>query len=62
MQKEIVKLVRSYGYELVRQKKHLVFQHPTSGQVFTCAKSASDFRAMRNVERDLKRYARLQTA
>ena len=59
MNKDIEKLVRSYGYELVRQKKHLVFQHPISGQVFTCAKSASDFRAMRNVERDLKRYAKL---
>lgn len=55
--KEVMALIKSYGYEMVRQKKHFVFKHATSGQVFVCSKSASDYRSLRNIERDLKKLA-----
>lgn len=53
--KEVMALIKSYGYEMVRQKKHFVFKHTTSGQVFVCSKTASDYRSLRNIERDLKK-------
>lgn len=57
MNKETMELIRSYGYQLIRQKKHFIFRHSTTGQTFVCSKSASDHRALRNIERDLKKLA-----
>lgn len=55
--KEAMSLIRSYGYELVRQNKHFVFKHKTTGKIFVCAKTSSDYRVLRNIERDLKKLA-----
>ena len=55
--KKALELIRSYGYQLIREKKHFVFKHQTTGRVFVCSKSASDHRALRNIERDLKKLA-----
>jgi predicted RNA binding protein YcfA (HicA-like mRNA interferase family) len=54
LSKDIKKLAEKYGFVLVRQKKHFVFKHP-SGAVFTCGKSSSDHRALKNAERDLRK-------
>ena len=50
-------LIKTYGYEMIRQKKHFVFKHTTTGQLFVCSKSSSDYRYLRNIERDLKKLA-----
>ena len=55
--KEAMALIKSHGYEMVRQKKHFVFKHTTTGQLFVCSKSSSDYRSLRNIERDLKKLA-----
>jgi predicted RNA binding protein YcfA (HicA-like mRNA interferase family) len=52
--KDIKAMAERYGFSLVRQKKHFVFKHP-SGAVFVCGKSASDYRAIRNAERDIRK-------
>lgn len=53
--KDAISLIKSYGYELIREKKHFVFKHKISNQTFVCSKTASDRRSLRNIERDLKR-------
>lgn len=53
--KKALELIRSYGYELAREKKHFVFKHSKTGQTFVCSKTASDYRSLRNIERDLKK-------
>jgi predicted RNA binding protein YcfA (HicA-like mRNA interferase family) len=54
MSKEIVSMVEKQGFALQRQKKHYVFKHP-SGKVFVCGKTVSDKRAMKNIEKEVKR-------
>ncbi len=54
LSKDIKKLAEQHGFVLVRQRKHFVFKHP-SGAIFTCGKSCSDRRAIRNAERDLRK-------
>lgn len=54
LSKDIKKLAEKYGFVLARQKKHFVFKHP-SGAIFTCSKSCSDHRALKNAERDLRK-------
>ena len=52
------KLAESYGFELVRMRKHLIWRHPSGVQVVSAA-TASDRRAMQQFRRDLQRAARL---
>ena len=54
LNKELRKFIESQGFSLVRQKKHFVFKHD-SGIVFTCSKTCSDYRAIRNVKRDIRK-------
>lgn len=56
--KPLFSLAKRYGFSLIRSRKHFVFKHP-EGPLLTCSMSASDHRALRNVERDLKRLSRL---
>ena len=51
--KRIIKLAKSYGFTLVRQKRHLIFKHP-SGKIITTSKSSSDKRALKNIESTIK--------
>ena len=50
----IAPIMASYGFALKRSNKHRVWQHPT-GAIVTTATTASDRRAILNVERDIKR-------
>jgi predicted RNA binding protein YcfA (HicA-like mRNA interferase family) len=54
MTKQIVSMVESQGFALVRQRKHFVFKHP-SGKVFVCGKTVSDKRALKNIEKEMQR-------
>ena len=44
----------SYGFALKRSNKHRVWQH-ASGAIVTTGSTCSDWRAVRNIERDIKR-------
>jgi len=48
----VKQLAKQFGYELRRQSKHLIWHHPITGAVVTTAKSPSDWRALRNIQRD----------
>lgn len=51
---EIKQLARSYGFGLVRSKKHSIFRN-ADGLTVVCASSPSDkLRCLRNFERDIK--------
>ena len=50
-------LLRSNGFVLLRQHKHLVWRHP-SGRNFITAKTPSDRFAENNVRASLKRFLR----
>ncbi len=52
--KRIVKLAKSYGFKLIRQKRHLIFQDD-SGTMLVTSMSCSDKRALKNVEQTIKR-------
>lgn len=54
---DIFKLIRSHGYELIRERKHFVFKHSQTGHTLVCSRTASDHRALKNIERDLKKLA-----
>ena len=47
--REISKLMKKNGFELVRNKKHLIFYHTSTGRKITTSKTASDWRTMRNL-------------
>jgi predicted RNA binding protein YcfA (HicA-like mRNA interferase family) len=51
--RRIVKLAESYGFKLIRQKRHLIFKH-SSGKVLTTSLTCSDRRALKNVEATIK--------
>jgi predicted RNA binding protein YcfA (HicA-like mRNA interferase family) len=53
----VIKLAQSYGFELIRASNHLVFAHP-SGCRLVASKTASDNRALKNIERDIKALLR----
>lgn len=50
----IAPIMASYGFALKRSNKHRVWQHVT-GAIVTTSATCSDWRAARNVERDIKR-------
>ena len=52
--KELLSLAHSYGFELARQKRHLVFKHP-SGSVVVTSQSPSAHRALKNTDREFRR-------
>lgn len=54
---QVFNLIRVYGGQLVRQKKHLIYRFP-NGAAFTVAKTPSDSRAWRNSLGTLKRLLR----
>jgi hypothetical protein len=48
----VKQLAKQFGYELIRQSKHLIWQHCQTGAIVTTSKSPSDYRAIRNIEKD----------
>lgn len=50
----VIKLANSYGFELIRSKKHLVFKHKSGVRLVT-GKSISDNRALKNIESSIKK-------
>lgn len=50
--KDITRLAAEFGFELRRQAKHLIWQHPITGAVVTTSRTPSDWRALRNIAKD----------
>lgn len=55
----ICKLAHYYGFDLKRQRKHMVWQHVVSGYIVTTSKTFSDARALRNIESNFKKGSKL---
>jgi hypothetical protein len=58
MSRALQQLLRSSGFRLLRQRKHLVWRHP-SGRNFITAKTPSDRFAENNVRAELRRFLRV---
>jgi predicted RNA binding protein YcfA (HicA-like mRNA interferase family) len=58
MSRALQQLLRSNGFRLLRQRKHLVWRHP-SGRNFVTAKTPSDRFAENNVRAELRRFLRV---
>lgn len=52
--KPLVEAAGRYGFTLLRRNKHLVFKHPSGAMLVTSA-TASDKRAIKNLEQSAKR-------
>lgn len=52
--RRIVQLAESYGFKLIRQKRHFIFKNPC-GKILVTSASCSDKRALKNVEHTIKR-------
>jgi len=52
--RRIVELAKSYGFTLLRQKRHLIFKH-SSGKVITTSRTSGDKRALKNIESTIKK-------
>jgi predicted RNA binding protein YcfA (HicA-like mRNA interferase family) len=57
MSRTLRELLRTNGFTLLRQRKHLVWRHP-NGRNFITAKTPSDRFAENNVRASLKRFLR----
>jgi predicted RNA binding protein YcfA (HicA-like mRNA interferase family) len=56
--RQLFALVEKHGFALHRQGKHYIFKH-FSGKMLVCSKSTTDWRSLKNVERDIKRILSL---
>lgn len=54
---DLHRLAASYGYELIRKRNHLIWQHVTTGFVAVTSASASDKHALNQAERVFRRGA-----
>jgi predicted RNA binding protein YcfA (HicA-like mRNA interferase family) len=52
--KALVEAAKKYGFVLHRRNKHLIFKHP-SGAILVSSATASDWRAVRNLEQNAKK-------
>lgn len=52
--KEVMKLASSYGFKLLRSRKHMIFKHESGARLVTGA-SISDRRALKNIESNIKK-------
>lgn len=53
MLKELVALMESHGFYLVRKTRHMVWKRP-DGAMVTTSLTPSDRRALQNIERDIR--------
>jgi len=58
MKKEIYKLMKKNGLVLIREKKHLIWEHLDSGEIITTSKTPSSSNALFEIKRDIKRLHR----
>jgi len=58
MKKEIYKLMKKNGLVLIREKKHLIWEHLDSGEIITTSKTPSSSNALFEIKRDLRRLHR----
>jgi hypothetical protein len=54
---EVTRSAMALGYTLLRQRKHLVWQHQQTGAVVVTASSPSDRRAIHHEISRLRRFA-----
>ena len=48
--REVSKMMKKNGFELIRAKKHLVFAYKGTGARITTSATASDWRTMKNLK------------
>ena len=53
----ISELAASYGYELIRRSRHLIWKHRITGRVVTTSRTPSDHRALKNIESYFRKNA-----
>jgi|TARA_B100000927_G_scaffold273017_1_gene251097 hypothetical protein len=58
MKKEIYKLMKKNGLVLIREKKHLIWEHLDSGEIITTSKTPSSSNALFEIKRDIRRLHR----
>ena len=58
MKKEIYKLRKKNGLVLIREKKHLIWEHLDSGEIITTSKTPSSSNALFEIKRDIRRLHR----
>ena len=58
MKKEIYKLMKKNGLVLIREKKHLIWEHLDSGEIITTSKTPSSSNVLFEIKRDIKRLHR----
>lgn len=51
----VARLAASLGFELIRARRHAVWRHQLTGAQVITSSTPSDRRALRNIERDLRR-------
>jgi hypothetical protein len=52
---ELLELAAHHGFELIRCRRHWIWRHQATGAVVCTSGSPSDFRALRQIERDMRR-------
>ena len=58
MKKEIYKLMKKNGLVLIREKKHLIWEHLDSGEIITTSKTPSSSNVLFEIKRDIRRLHR----
>jgi len=53
--KQIEKYMRKNGFELIRERNHLVFKHVKTKRVVVVSLSSSDTKFVRNMQSDVRR-------
>jgi hypothetical protein len=59
MTRQLALLLHSNGFTLLRQRRHMVWQHGQSKKILVTAKTPSDRLAERNVRAELRRFLRI---
>lgn len=58
MKKEIYKLMKKNGLVLIREKKHMIWEHLDSGEIITTSKTPSSSNVVFEIKRDIRRLHR----
>jgi len=58
MKKEIYKLMKKNGLVLIREKKHMIWEHLDSGEIITTSKTPSSSNVLFEIKRDIRRLHR----
>lgn len=58
MKKEISELMKKNGLVLIREKKHMIWEHLDSGEIITTSKTPSSSNVLFEIKRDIRRLHR----